>query len=66
MSGLVSVLLAPAALSTSIAPYAAVMGVGFLIGVWGHLTRNRMLIITGIVIVGGLSIYIVFGLAKIY
>lgn len=66
MSALASALLAPAALSTSIVPYAAVMGVGFVIGVAGHVTRSRMLIITGIVIVGGLSVYIVFGLAKIY
>ena len=66
MSGLASVLLAPAALSTSIVPYAAVMGVGFLIGVTGNVIRSRGLIITGIVMVGGLSVYIVFGLAKIY
>ena len=42
------------------------MGLGFLIGVTGHVIHSRMLIITGIVIVGGLSVYVVFGLAKIY
>ena len=42
------------------------MAFGFVLGVFGHVIRSRMLIITGIVIVGGLSIYIVFGLAKIY
>ena len=63
---LASTLLAPAALSTSIAPYAAVMGAGFLIGIAGHVIHSRMLIITGIVIVGALSVYVVFGLAKIY
>jgi len=66
VSGLVPGLLVPAALSNSIAPYAAVMGFGFLIGVAGHVIHSRLLIITGIVIVGVLSAYIVFGLAKIY
>ncbi len=61
MSGLI-----PAALSTKIAPYAAVMGFGFLIGVYGHVIHSRLLIVTGIIIVGALSVYIVFGLAKIY
>jgi hypothetical protein len=58
--------LAPAALSNSITPYAVVMGFGFLIGVAGHVIRSRMLIVTGIIIVGALGAYIVFGLAKIY
>lgn len=58
--------LAPAALTTQIGPYAAVMAFGFLIGVFGHVIRSRLLIVTGIVIVGALSAYIVFGLAKIY
>jgi hypothetical protein len=56
----------PAALTTKIGPYAAVMAFGFLVGVFGHVIRSRMLIITGIVVVGALSAYIVFGLAKIY
>ena len=63
---LVRTLLAPAAAATGIGPYAAVMGFGFLIGVFGHVIRSRMLILTGILIVGALSVYVVFGLAKIY
>lgn len=58
--------MAPAALTTNIAPYAAVMAFGFLVGVFGHVIHSRLLIITGIVVVGALSVYIVFGLAKIY
>jgi hypothetical protein len=66
VSGLFSALLVPAALSNQIGPYAAVMGFGFLIGVFGHVIHSRPLILTGIIIVSALSIYIVFGLAKIY
>jgi hypothetical protein len=42
------------------------MGAGFIIGVFGHIIHSKLLIITGIVVVGVLSAYIVFGLAKIY
>jgi hypothetical protein len=66
VSGLFGAVLIPAALSNSIGPYAAVMGAGFIIGVFGHIIHSKLLIITGIVIVGVLSAYIVFGLAKIY
>jgi hypothetical protein len=66
VSGLFGALLVPAALSTKVGPYAAVMGFGFVVGVFGHIIHSRMLIITGIAIVGALSVYIVFGLAKIY
>ena len=66
MSVLSPALLVPAVLSNSVAPYAAVMGFGFLVGVFGHVIHSRLLIITGIIIVGALSIYVVFGLAKIY
>ena len=58
--------IAPAALSNSIGPYAAVMGFGFLVGIFGHVIHSRLLIVTGIIVVGALSAYIVFGLAKIY
>jgi hypothetical protein len=63
---LARVMLAPAVLSNQIAPYVAVMAFGFLIGVFGHVIHSRMLIVTGIIIVGVLSTYVVFGLAKLY
>ena len=66
MSALLGALLLPAALSNKVGPYAAVMGFGFFVGVFGHIIHSRMLIITGIIVVGGLSVYVVFGLAKIY
>jgi hypothetical protein len=66
VSALLGALLLPAALSNQIGPYAAVMGFGFVVGVFGHIIHSRMLIITGIIVVGGMSVYIVFGLAKIY
>jgi len=53
------------AVVTSVGPYAAVMGFGFLIGVFGHVIRSRPLIITGIVMVGAVSAYFVFFVAKV-
>jgi glucan phosphoethanolaminetransferase (alkaline phosphatase superfamily) len=50
---------------TNVGPYAAVMGFGFLIGVFGHVIRSRPLIITGIVLVGAVSAYFAFFVAKI-
>jgi hypothetical protein len=66
VSGLFRAVLIPAVLSNSIWPYAAVMGAGFIIGVFGHIIHSTPLIITGIIVVAVLSAYIVFGLAKIY
>jgi hypothetical protein len=45
------------AVTTNIAPWAAVMGFGFLVGVMGHVNRSRPLIVTGILIVGAVSVY---------
>lgn len=53
------------ALSTGVGPFAAVMAVGFLVGVYGHVIRSRTLIVTGIVIVGGVSAYFAFVLGKL-
>jgi hypothetical protein len=58
-------LLLPIAASTSIGPYAAVMGLGFLIGVAGHVTRSRTLILTGILIVGVVSAYVAFVVGRV-
>ena len=54
-----------AAVTSSVGPYAAVMGAGFLIGVFGHVIKSRPLIITGIALVGAVSAYFAFFVAKI-
>ena len=59
------VALLPTAAATSIGPYAAVMGFGFLIGVFGHVIKSRALILTGILIVGLVSAYFAFVVAKL-
>jgi hypothetical protein len=58
-------LLAPAALPTDVGPYAAVMGLGFLIGIYGHLSHSRTLILTGILIVGLISAIFTFVVGKV-
>ena len=59
------VILIPAALPTSPGPYAAVMGLGFLIGIYGHMARSRTLILTGILIVGLISAIFAFVVGKV-
>ena len=59
------VILVPAALPTAPGPYAAVMAVGFLIGIYGHLIRSRTLILTGILIVGLISAIFAFVVGKL-
>jgi hypothetical protein len=54
-----------AALSNKVGPYAAVMGFGFLVGIYGHVIHSRAVILTGIAIVGAVSAYFAFGVAKI-
>jgi hypothetical protein len=54
-----------AAVTDSAAPYAIAMGVGFAIGVYGHIIKSRPVILTGILIVGALSAYFAFAVAKI-
>lgn len=38
----------------------AALAVGLLIGVFGHIVRSRAMILTGIVIIGGVSAYFSF------
>jgi hypothetical protein len=57
--------LIPAAAPTSVVPYAVAMATGFFIGVLGHINKNRTLIVTGIVIVGAVSAFVLFAVAKI-
>lgn len=53
------------AATTSIGPYAAVMGLGFVIGVVGHVIRSRPMIIAGILMVGAVSVYVAFVVGKL-
>ncbi len=57
--------LIPAALPTSTGPYAVVMALGFLIGIYGHLSRSRTLILIGILIVGLVSAIFAFVVGKL-
>lgn len=57
--------LIPASAPTSVAPYAIAMLVGFVVGVFGHVIKSRLLILTGILIVGAVSAYVAFGVAKV-
>jgi hypothetical protein len=58
-------MIGPYAAATTIGPYAAAMAFGFLIGVFGHVIRSRVLIVTGILIVGGVSAYFAFVVGKL-
>ena len=53
------------AATTAVGPYVAAVAVGFVIGIAGHVTRSKLLIITGILIVGGASAYFAFGVGKL-
>ncbi len=55
----------PIAAATSPGPYAVAIGVGFVIGVYGHVIHSRTLILTGILIVGAVSSYFAFGVGKL-
>lgn len=55
----------PLAVTTSVGPYAAAMAFGFAIGIAGHVIRSALLILIGILIVGGISIYFAFGVGKL-
>ena len=57
--------LIPATAPTSVTPYAVAMAVGLLIGVIGHINKSRVLILAGIFIVGAVSAYIAFVVAKL-
>jgi hypothetical protein len=59
------VILVPAALPTSVAPYVAVIAAGFVIGIVGHLIRSRTLILAGILTVGTVSLIVAFVVGKV-
>ncbi len=56
------VLFAVAVRSSHLGLFAAVLGFGFLLGVFGHIIRSRTLIIAGILVIGLVSAYYVFAL----
>jgi hypothetical protein len=59
------VILVPAALPTNVGGYIAILAVGFVIGIAGHVTRSRTLILAGILIVGVVSVVFAFGVGKL-
>jgi hypothetical protein len=59
------VVLIPAALPSSPGPYAALMAVGFLVGIAGHVMRSRTLILIGILIIGMISAIFAFVVGKL-
>ena len=50
---------------SEVGPLGALLALGFVVGVIGHIIRSRPLIITGIVIVGAVSAYFAFVVAKV-
>lgn len=59
------VTLVTAALTTSTTPYAALIAVGFVVGIAGHLSRSRTLIVAGIVMVGAAAVIFTFVVGKV-
>lgn len=55
----------PVAASAPLGPLAAVIGFGFVIGVYGHVIHSRTLILTGILIVGLVSGYFAFAVGRL-
>lgn len=43
----------------------AVLVLGLVIGVFGHIISSRTLILTGILIIGGVSAYFAFGFSHV-
>lgn len=50
-------LLAPASVTAHLGTFVIVLVFGFVVGVAGHITQNRTLVITGIIVIAGVSIY---------
>ena len=48
-----------------ITPYIVVLVAGLLIGVAGHIANSRILIVTGIVLIGMVSVYFGFIVARV-
>lgn len=50
-------LLALGSASQHLGVYVAVLAVGFVIGAIGQMTRSRTLLITGLIVIAGVSLY---------
>jgi hypothetical protein len=50
-------LLAPASATGHLGTFVIVIVVGFLVGATGHITHNRTLVMTGIIIIAAVSVY---------
>jgi len=59
------VTLVPAALPSTVGTYVGILAFGFLVGIAGHVTRSRILILAGILIVGVVSVVFAFGVGKL-
>jgi len=59
------VVLVPAALPTSVGPYAAILAVGFVVGIAGHVGHSRALILAGILLVGAAAVIFTFVVGKV-
>jgi hypothetical protein len=51
--------------SNHLGPFVAALVVGLVVGVFGHIIGSRALIITGIAVIGLVSIYFEFVVAKV-
>jgi hypothetical protein len=51
--------------SSGLGALSAIMAVGLLIGVFGHIIRSRLLIVIGIAVVGAVSVYFGVFVAKV-
>ena len=45
--------------SAHLGVFVAVIALGFAIGIYGHVIRSRTLILTGIIVIGAISLYFV-------
>ena len=49
----------------NITPLSIVLVLGLIIGVGGHIVRSRTMIVTGILLIGLVSVYFGFVVAKV-
>jgi hypothetical protein len=45
--------------------FSAVMALGLVVGVFGHIIKSRLLIVIGILVIGAASVYFAVFVAKI-
>jgi sulfite exporter TauE/SafE len=51
--------------SSGLGTLTAIMAVGLVVGVFGHIIRSRLLIVLGIAVVGAVSVYFGVFVAKV-